>query len=358
MICRSASPISPLQSDMNSDVRSLSVRVLRMGVIALNLAVLSACGYVVETNLFAPPARLGGFRQEITLTNTGSPLSNYTVRLSIDASNTEFWENIENDGSTIRFAESDGATSIPFFLDYFDSVTETAVLHVRVSQLPVGDTTIYLYFGGSSEQTGSSPSQVFLFYDDFEDGDVSDWTNIPPGEVRFRTDGSNGVLLKTSDSDPTGGYIALPGAVSGYEAIWRTNRINENGGAANRYALEDNGGNGYGPQISNFGSGETFVIEERSGGTGSALTTDGSPPSLNQNTWYLIVFRRAGDDMELDLYDEEWALIDSISATDGTVSTVTRFVVRGGYEFLTDDIRIREYASPDPTAAFGPVEAL
>ena len=349
---------------MNTEPNTELRRRWQPAVIAVLLLILAGCGYVTETSLLAPLAGQPfpgdwAFRQEITVTNTGAPLSDYSIRLRVDSSQTDFWNGIENDGRSIHFTGPDGTTPLPFFLDYFDYGGQTAILHVRVASLPTGDTTLYLYFGDSSASSESNASAVFAFYDDFEDGDVSDWTDIPPGEVQFALDGSNGVLLKTSDSDPTGGYVTLPAALSGFEGIWRTNRINENGGAANRYALENAGENGYGPIISNFGGSESFEIEERSGGAGSTLTSDGSPPNLSQNTWYIVVFRRSGDTMDLDLYDESWALIDSVpSATDATVGSFTRFVVRGGHDFWTDDIRIREYVSPDPTTTFGAVENL
>ena len=344
---------------MRSDSRSTPFRGLLPAAIVLFVGLLAGCGYVVETSLLQEPVVFDwGFRQEITLTNAGSSRTDYSVRLSLDPSNVEFWQHIESDGRSIHLTESNGYTSLPFFLDYFDYGSQRAVLHVRLSSLPAGDTTIYLYFDDPDATLDSSASDVFVFYDDFEDGDVSDWTNIPPGEVLYYADASNGVLLKTSDSDPTGGYATVPSVLSGFEVVFRTNRINENGGAANRYALENDSEDGYGPQISNFGGGETFVIEERSGGSGSALVTDPSPPSLSQNTWYTVVFRRSGTDMELLLYDDSWTIIDSITATDPTVTSFTRFVVRGGYEFLTDDVRIREYTSPDPTTGFGSVEEL
>ncbi len=60
--------------------------------------------------------------------------------------------------------------------------------------------------------------------------------------------------------------------------------------------------------------------------------------------------------IDLVLYDASGAIVDSVSATNSTVTSFDRFVVHGGYEFYTDDIRIRQYTSPDPSASLDQLE--
>jgi hypothetical protein len=327
---------------------------------------LSACGFIVESSI------LGGsgdgdqgfgnwaYRQEITLTNSGSSLSDYSVRLTIDSSNSDFWSGVESDGRSVFFTAADGTSTLPFYIDYFNFGSQDTIIYVRLSTIASGNTSVYLYFGDTSRVSSSDADSVFLYHDDFEDGDTSDWTDVSSGgTVQADTDGANGVLLKTSNSDPNGGYVSFPSAVSDFEIIWRTNRINNDGGAANRYAIEDGLENGYGPSITPFDGATTALIEERNGGAATTISSSVSPAGgLSSDTWYIVLLRRYGTTLELELYDDSWLAIDSVSVIDGTITSFTRFAVRGGFEFWTDDIRIRGYASNDPSATFGTVENL
>jgi hypothetical protein len=116
--------------------------------------------------------------------------------------------------------------------------------------------------------------------------------------------------------------------------------------------------NGYGPSITNFDASVTLLIEERVGGSATTLDTDSTPPSLSSNTWYTLILRRSGSVLNLQLYDDSWSLIDSVSSSDASVISFTRFAVRGGFEFWTDDIRLRTYRSSDPSVTFGAIQSL
>lgn len=77
-----------------------------------------------------------------------------------------------------------------------------------------------------------------------------------------------------------------------------------------------------------------------------------------ENTWYTVVFRCYSNTIELEVYDSVGSQLDSISTSDATVISFDHFVVHGGYEYWTDDIRVRSFVSPDPTVSFGAVEDL
>ena len=137
--------------------------------------------------------------------------------------------------------------------------------------------------------------------------------------------------------------------------FWKTNRINDLSGTANRYSISDSFINGYGPYISNFGASTTFILENRSAGTGTTLVT-GSTFATNQNTWYKTYLRYNNSNINISIFDSDNVLLNSLSTIDNGVSSFSRFYVHGGQEFLTDDIVVREYYSPEPKLIVGTEE--
>jgi hypothetical protein len=358
------------------------------------LSVMS-CGYVVETDLLSP-ADVGAFtrktwtfnvpgeytadagiqiaggtallssdffdtgwlyRMPLLVDNGSNPssLSGYQVRLALDGTEVDFWNGVESDGRSIRIADEDGVTLIDHFVDSFDYGGMSAVLYAEVPAIPGSSTkTLYLYFGNTSATSTSSGTGTFFFYDDFEAGDLG-WQTYASGSVEVISDSGNLVLRKFLNSDPNGGYRTFSSSIGSFEALFRTKRFNFDGGGANRYALEDASFDGYGTQLNNFDASSTTLIEERAGGSATTLGTTLSL-SLVSNQWYTLVLRRFGSDLELDIFDESGSPLGSLSRSDGSVSSFDRFIVHGGYEFYTDDIRVRKYSSPDPSLSTGALE--
>jgi len=354
-----------------------------------------SCGYVVETDLLSP-ADVGAFTRKtwtfdapgeytadsgiqiaggtaslysdffdtgwtyripLLVDNVTNPsaLSGYQVRLVLDGAEVDFWNGVESDGRSVRIADEDGVTLIDHFVDSFDYGGMSAVLYAEVPAIPgSGAKTLYLYFGNTSAASTSSGAGTFFFYDDFEAGDLG-WQTYASGSVEVTSDSGNPVLRKFSNSDPNGGYRTFSSSIGSFEALFRTKRVNDDGGGANRYALEDASFGGYGPQLNNFDAASIMLIEERTAGSAATLGTDLSL-SLVSNQWYTLVLRRFGSELELDIFDDSGSLLGSLSRSDGSVSSFDRFVVHGGFEFYTDDIRVRKYSSPDPSLSTGALE--
>jgi hypothetical protein len=299
------------------------------------------------------------YRLPAVIDNTGNPLSltQYEVRIVLNSSQTDFWGGVEGDGRSLRFTDDDKNSLLDHFTDSFDFGGESAELYVNVPSVPGSSVkTVYLYFGNPSALSSSSGENTFFFFDDFESGDLG-WQQYASGSVMVIDDGGNMVLRKYFQSDPNGGYRTFSSAIGSFEATFRTNRVNFNGGGANRYALENSGFSGYGALLNNFDAASTMYIEERSAGTGSTISATRNP-SLSSLLWYRIRMRRYGSTVEFELFNDSGSLLDSVSANDSTVASFDRFTVHGGYEFYTDDIRIRNYTSPDPGVSFGQIETL
>src|SRR4030042_488345 len=118
---------------------------------------------------------------------------------------------MQANGEDLRFTEVDGTTDLLHWTDLGTINSATTEIWVRVPSIPTGTpptggTTIYMYYGNPAALSASDGDATLEFFDDFEDGDISDWSQYGSGTVAWANDSGNGVLLKRSSNDPHGGY--------------------------------------------------------------------------------------------------------------------------------------------------------
>ncbi|MCX6013575.1 MAG: DUF2341 domain-containing protein [Chloroflexi bacterium] len=101
------------------------------------------------------------YRKPITVDNTSgtSTLTNYQVQVTLNSSNFDF-SKARTNGEDIRFTDSDGTTSISYWIESYDSVGHTAVVWPEVPSILASSTkTIYMYYGNSV--SGNTPYDYF-----------------------------------------------------------------------------------------------------------------------------------------------------------------------------------------------------
>ncbi len=168
------------------------------------------------------------FRRPITVTNSGSALTNYQVKISLTSSNMTF-SHAKSDGSDVRLRASDGVTDLPYWIENWNSSSQTATLWVNASSLPAGTSTLYLVYGNSSATTTASGTNTFLFFDDFSTAD-------PTTDLGYMQESAVGVVNMGAAQAWEGGdvphfFSALPvnGAIDGktytYWAYYGTHNV-------------------------------------------------------------------------------------------------------------------------------------
>jgi len=158
------------------------------------------------------------YYSKLTIDNTGnsSALTNYQVKISLTSTNFDFTK-ANSDGSDIRFTDGNKSTLLSYWIESWDSSGQTATIWVKVPSISASSTkTIYLFYGNAGAVSASDGNNVFLFFDDFEDGtiDTNKWTYIrgtweeTGGYVHVTTDssGAPGNILRGSYN--AGSYIA------------------------------------------------------------------------------------------------------------------------------------------------------
>jgi predicted GH43/DUF377 family glycosyl hydrolase len=131
---------------MKSRYSDLFTKRFTLILTAINL-LFSTC--ILSQNWYDPDWH---YRNAVIVTNTaGSVLTDYQVRITLDDS-FDFTK-AESDGNDIRITDTDGLTLIPFWLESWDNVLLQASIWMKVPLIPMGGTTLYLYYGNPDAST-------------------------------------------------------------------------------------------------------------------------------------------------------------------------------------------------------------
>jgi prepilin-type N-terminal cleavage/methylation domain-containing protein len=128
-----------------------------------------------NTNCSASRQGLVGYskRKPITI-NSGSALTDYQVKLTV-----AYDTDMQADFDDLRFTTSDQTTQLNYWLES-KTDSSTATIWVKIPSLASGDNTIYMYYANASATTASNGDNTFVFFDDFENGNLSKWSQYNP----------------------------------------------------------------------------------------------------------------------------------------------------------------------------------
>ena len=99
-------------------------------------------------------------------TNNAQEVNDYQVLIVLTPQNFDY-SKAKPDGSDIRFTKDDGITKLPYWIELWNPNGESWIW-VKIDNLPLGDTTIYMYYGNPEAESEENPEQVFDFFDHFD----------------------------------------------------------------------------------------------------------------------------------------------------------------------------------------------
>ena len=299
-------------------------------------------------------------RKEITLDNsTGSALTDYQMRIDVS-----YETSMNSDFSNLKFTTSSG-TSIYHWVETHTAST-SAVVWVKVPSIAASaNTTLYLYYGGSSCTTTTNASDVFVFYEDFSTW--SGWANVTSGgAVEHNTTIFNPLPVgaKTTNNDPKGGWKSIGATVDNFRLITREQRASggTQAGGRNRYGLENSLENGYTINRNAKTTVDTdFGYESRTGGNaGNGNSNNISQP---QGNWYRSELRYcySSREIEAEFYSDARVSVTN-SVVTGTMpsgfdyNNFDRVTIRGGHDYYVDFMAVAQYSCNEPTVSVGTEE--
>jgi len=117
-------------------------------------------GFIIDSMTFK-------YRRKITITEqSGNSLSDYQVRIDLDATNFDF-SHFLNEGKDLRFTDANG-NLLPYWVEKMDIAAEEATIWVKVPTIPANSSVdIYMYYS-SGVVDASDGDTTFEFFDDFK----------------------------------------------------------------------------------------------------------------------------------------------------------------------------------------------
>lgn len=91
----------------------------------------------------------------------GPPVSDYQVRLDLDAASVPAQFDWSLQGADLRVIDEDDLTPLPFFIEQWDAAGQSAVVWVRVPGIAPAGRQVYLYFGAPSGTASASTPTTF-----------------------------------------------------------------------------------------------------------------------------------------------------------------------------------------------------
>lgn len=294
------------------------------------------------------------YRQAITLTNsTGSDLTDFQVAVTVNTSGLISAGKMQSACQDMRFTDKNGQV-----LDYWIEEnnpgcgdTSTKVwLKVPTVANGTNATTVYFYYGNSLASDMQNGDNVFEFFDDFSI-DLSNWTN-PSGCAATISSGVMNIPSSgTCDTSPVYANNLNLSDTTGYILETRGKFSSGGGGRLQVYQKRRNA-NSYVARFWTTGTSTTYYQEYN--GSWSGATNVGAN-NMSADTWYNLKVQVNGSNNTFYVNGNS---IGSATST-ASLTPFTDFTFGLG-EYQTtvqyDNVRIRQYASTDPSSSVGSEE--
>jgi len=308
--------------------------------------------YHIESGSWTVDGNTYSYRLKITVKeNSGNNLTDYQVKIVIDTAWLVSKGYATSTGNEVRFTQSDGSTLLSFWRENSFNQSET-VYWVKIPSLSANSSIdIYMYF--DPDLTGVSDASdgeaTFIFFDNFETW--SGWVQYGDGQVSQdstrKYDGSYSAH-KTTANDPNGAYKAI-GVTLGRDIaleFWVNRNSAYTGGHYDRVGLIDDNGNGYGWRFEH--NNDMIGIDKRDSYSATELAEQSATDYMDKWVFARLIIKSDGTiiaEREVD-----GSLNGQVSIADNTYSSFTRVYIFGGYDYWVDQMRMRKYVSPEPTA--------
>jgi hypothetical protein len=118
------------------------------------------------------------YRKAITISNTGSSLTNYQVLITVDTASLVTASKLLSSCNDIRFTSSDGSTNLNYWIESGCNTSSTKIW-VKIPSISSGSTIIYLYYNNTGASVASNGTNTFDFFEDFSTDvfvDTTNWT--------------------------------------------------------------------------------------------------------------------------------------------------------------------------------------
>jgi len=303
------------------------------------------------------------YRRQITINNSqnSNNLTDFQISITLDTQSLISAGKMRSDCGDIRFFDSDGQTSLNYWLESGCN-TNTTKIWIKVPSIPANSSKIiYIYYGNQNATSSSSGDNTFLFFDDFNGTslDTTKWglkkssggsVSISNGQITFSVSGTSDYVWIHSLNPfvypvwQEAKVVAMPSGSPTYrQGLSTSTSIKSNGNYYNSYSID-------------WYSGGTpaFRIVGDSSSNGWLVTQVSS--SFNANKIWQFSWISTGSQKGTDG-------VNSLTGTNTTNSIGNYYAFWGisswtSGSVVLDWVRIRKYTYPEPTISIGNEESL
>lgn len=281
------------------------------------------------------------YRKAITISNSGSALTDYQLKLTVDTETPINASKMQTDGDDIRFTTSDGDTEISNYWIETGLGTTSTIIWVKVPSIPAGSSIIYIYYGNSSATSISSGDNTFIFFDSFETYPFAKWTVTTGTATQVstqKTDGSYSMLLNFATVYATFTNQAMLAVEYDARPAYTNQQWNIQG--------EDSAAN-QGPSVVFSTDGNLYVLK---------LPQSPLLQPYSADTWYSFLLDEIRVDTDtFDVYINGILRTNDAGFYSGLngISSIRLWGSGTATNFLVDKVKIRQYASNAPTYSIG-----
>ena len=296
------------------------------------------------------------YRKSITISNTGSTLTDYQILTTIDTASLITALKMRSDCGDIRCTDTDGSVLLNHWIESGCNTISTKIW-VKIPSVPTGTKTIYLYYGNPSSTYDNSlgGNNTFLFFDDFEDNSLD--TTVRWNDVGGTNTESNGRLTVTPGTNLwRGGVQSKNNSFDNF--ILETSLklpTNNNGAIMFRGSSDADWNTAY------------LIRRSGSGGVTDSQIFDRKPTAVSYIDLATTTINTTGTDFyrhklvvngnSIKLYINESLALD---ATDSTLASgnigFSDYVPTG--VLTAEFIFVRKYTSPEPISSIPGTEEL
>jgi hypothetical protein len=286
-------------------------------------------------------------RRPITI-NDSHP-KNYQIKIVIP-----YDDDMRSDYGDLRFTESENRGELSYWVEnYTGHTVGTDNATVWVRRIENSDNTIYVYYCNPGATSISNGASTFIAFDNFEDGNVSDWsgTMTVAASMEQRFEGSYS-MKKTSAAGNQYKYKSI--AVDNAE-VWLWQRITNDPSAQGGPLFRSNGSTGYYTSYIYYVDDTSRQIDLR---RYTSVLASSSNFAVSPGSWYKLVLRGYGTSISAEVFDNTYKSLASVSVTDTSYSS--GYVGWHMYDTSAycDLLVARKYVPPDPATSVGAEDRL
>ena len=278
------------------------------------------------------------YMRPITIMNDGDALSDYQIEVNITTENFDYSHAKEN-GGDIRFYDSNG-NKLSYWIEEWNTSGDSKVW-VNVTNIPNGDSHIWMDYGNPNAESESDGVATFDLFDDFEDNDL-DWV------IWGRESGNGNYAISNSELHMTQSGLSNQNIYTNTK--WNESYIHEfYANTTDKYRSH--------LYAKNSDTGHTANFYETGSGPSDELRTYDSPATYKLipiNSWgsgfHVFTIVRTGSETRFSI---DYSIIGKTQNNYPSGDLDLRFSTDNGGELFSDWVRIRKFASIEPTTSLG-----